>query len=210
VSEKRDFDKAAATWDDEPRRVKLAREVAQAVVAAVPLSGDMDVMDFGCGTGLVTLFLQPSVRSITAVDTSRGMLDVLEAKVHKHGIANVRTHLLDAERDAPPPGRYHLIVSSMTLHHVADPAPLFRLFRDLLLPGGWLCVADLDREDGSFHDDPTGVLHFGFERTSVKGLLTEAGFMEVSDTTAAVIHKSSPVRTGDYPVFLISCRRPHP
>jgi precorrin-6B methylase 2 len=54
-SEKRDFDKEAAAWDEQPARVQLAGDVAAAIVRQVTLRTDMDVLDFGCGTGLLTL-----------------------------------------------------------------------------------------------------------------------------------------------------------
>jgi predicted TPR repeat methyltransferase len=78
--DKRDFDKVAASWDT-PMRVKLATDVAGAVSAEVRLATEMDVLDFGCGTGLLALQLQPYVRSITGVDSSQGMLDVLGSKI---------------------------------------------------------------------------------------------------------------------------------
>jgi ubiquinone/menaquinone biosynthesis C-methylase UbiE len=202
----RDFDKAAATWDEEPRRVQLARDVAAAIIAEAEPDSETDALDFGCGTGLLTLLLQPHVRSITGVDTSRGMLEVLERKVREWNLSNVRTCHIDAASRRQPEGAYHLIVSSMTLHHVADLLPLFRMLYGLLLPGGVLCVADLDREDGSFHDDATGVFHFGFDRAEVMRQLAAAGFTDVRAATAAVIRKSSPARTRDYTVFLISAR----
>jgi len=202
------FDKKAASWDEEPRRVKLAREVANAIITAVQPTAEMDALDFGCGTGLLTLFLQPHLRSITGVDSSRGMLDVLAGKVREQGLANVRTLLCDVGRGERPDGRYNLIVSGMTLHHVPDLAPLFRLFYELLLPGGIISVADLDKEDGTFHDDPTGVHHFGFERHIIKEMLADAGFTDFSDTTGAVIQKGSSERMRNYPVFLISARKP--
>ena len=67
--EKRDFDRAAGSWDEEPGRVRLANDVAAAILDDVPLAKDMDVLDYGCGTGLITLRLQPYVRFITGVDT---------------------------------------------------------------------------------------------------------------------------------------------
>jgi len=205
---KRDFDSAAATWDEEPRRVKLAREVADAIIDEVQPTREMDAMDFGCGTGLLTLCLQPHLRSITGVDSSGGMLGELERKVEELGLPNVRTAFLDVEQGGRPSGSYHLVVSCMALHHVTDTSSLFRLFHGILLPGSALCVADLDSEDGAFHDDPTGVVHFGFERTGLMEMLADAGFTHVRAKTAAVIQKSSPARTRDYPVFLISARRP--
>ena len=71
---KRDFNKASETWDDNPTRIELARAIADAVLRKIPISKDMDVLDYGAGTGLVTLALQPHVKSITAADSSQGML----------------------------------------------------------------------------------------------------------------------------------------
>jgi predicted TPR repeat methyltransferase len=69
VSDTNRFDQAAATWDEQPRRVKLAQAVAEDIGRQIHLSRDIDVLDFGCGTGLLTLALQPLVRSITGADT---------------------------------------------------------------------------------------------------------------------------------------------
>lgn len=208
TEEKRDFDKVASSWDEEPRRVKLAADVAKAVMREVELSRDMDVLDYGCGTGLVTLHLQPHVRSVTGADTSKGMLEVLQRKVAESGIANVRAALVDPESDVPLEGAFHLIVSSMTLHHVKDVGDLFEILHRLLLPGGGLCVADLDTEDGSFHSDSTGVLHNGFDRRHVWNMLESAGFADIRDTTAAVIVKEDEAARREYPVFLMIARKP--
>jgi predicted TPR repeat methyltransferase len=204
----RDFDQKAVTWDDEPRRVKLAREVADGIIHAAQPTAAMDAMDFGCGTGLLTLLLQPHVRTIDGVDSSRGMLEVLERKVRGRGLANVRPLYCSVERGEHLEGPYHLIVSSMTLHHVPELAPLFKLFHDLLLPGGTLCLADLDKEDGTFHDDHTGVQHFGFERHDILKRLAETGFTGLRDDTVAVIEKSVHDKTRNYPVFLICAKNP--
>ncbi len=74
--EKRDFDKEAAGWDEHPGKVKLANDIAGAIGNHIVLTPNMDVLDFGCGTGLLTFQLQPLIRSITGVDSSQGMLDV--------------------------------------------------------------------------------------------------------------------------------------
>jgi ubiquinone/menaquinone biosynthesis C-methylase UbiE len=202
--ERKDFDKEAAQWDANPGRVKLAQDVADAMIREVSPAKDQDALDFGCGTGLVTLKLQPLVRSITGVDSSRGMLDVLESKVRDRKIGNVRTQFVDLEHGGTVDGRYHLIVRSMTLHHVPDPAALIAQLAAVLLPGGTLAVADLDAEDGPFHGDNTGVLHLGFDRTRVKGLLEQAGLSAVRDVTAAVVTKEIEGKgRREFPVFLI-------
>ena len=202
--ERKDFDKEAAQWDSNPGRVKLAQDVADAMIRELSPAKDQDALDFGCGTGLVTLKLQPLVRSITGVDSSRGMLDVLASKVRGLGVANVRTQFVDLEQGGKVEGRYHLIVSSMTLHHVPDPAVLISLLAGVLLPGGTLAVADLDTEDGSFHGDNTGVLHLGFDRLRIKRLFEQAGLSAVRDVTAAVVLKEIGGKgRREFPVFLI-------
>lgn len=203
-----DFEKEAAVWDADPRRVKVANDVADAIIREIKPAKDMDALDFGCGTGLVTLRLQPLVRSISAVDNSAGMLAVLEDKVKKQGFTNVRPRYVDFDQGGQVDGRFHLVVSSMTLHHVADSAALCRFWFDLLLPGGWLGVADLDTEDGSFHGDNTGVFHLGFERTEVQALLQRTGFGEVRITTAASMVKEIPGKgPREYTIFLALGRK---
>lgn len=64
------FDSAAADWENEPRRLALARAVGEAIVRDIRPSNEMDVLDYGTGTGLVGLFLLPHVRSVTGADSS--------------------------------------------------------------------------------------------------------------------------------------------
>ena len=205
---KNDFDKASTTWDDEPRRVKLAGDVARAVIREVSLSPDMNVLDYGCGTGLVTLQLQPFAGSVTGADISPGMLEVLRRKIRERGLANMSAVLIDTDSETPVEGKFNLVVSSMTMHHIQDIETLFRKFHNLLLPGGQLCVADLDSENGSFHSDTTGVAHFGFDRREIRTMLGNAGFEDIREVTAAVIIKDSDNEAQrEYPVFLMSARK---
>jgi len=169
---------------------------------------DQDALDFGCGTGLVTLRLQPLVKSITGADSSRGMLAMLEEKARKQGLKNVRARFVDFEKGGKVEGKFHLVVSSMTLHHVPDTTELLRTLSDLVLPGGILAVADLDSEDGSFHSDNTGVVHLGFDRVRLKGLFVKAGFHDVRETTAAtVVREQEGGGTRKFPVFLLFGRK---
>lgn len=205
-TEARDFDKDAARWDEYPTRVQLAQDVAGAIARAVPLVPTMDALDFGCGTGIVTLQLAASVGSITGVDSSAGMLEALNAKIDRQGHTNVTSRRLDPGDDLS--GAYDLIVSSMTFHHIQDvDALLAQFFRSLKAPG-WLCIADLDPEQGEFHDDNAGVFHFGFERDALRSAFVRAGFSEIVDVTAAEVAK--PTRKGEprtFSVFLMTGRK---
>ena len=189
---KKDFDRAAVSWDEKPGRVKLAADVANAILTSVEIHADMDVLDYGCGTGLLTLSLQPHVHSITGADSSHGMLDVLNAKIKKFELTNVKTRFLDLERDDTPEERFHLITCSMTFHHVNDPFLLINQFYTLLHHKGYLCIADLDSDEGKFHGSNEGVMHSGFERSSMRNLFVQAGFKNINETTVAIIDKDVP------------------
>lgn len=204
----RNFNEAATSWDEEPRRVRLAAEVAEAVKREVALRADMDVLDYGCGTGLVSLLLQPLVRSVTGADTSEGMLEIFRAKVAAQRLNNVQTLHPGTERESLATECFDLVVSSMTLHHIEDLEKLVRDFYRVLRPGGVLAVADLDSEDGSFHGHGLTAAHSGFDREWMRGMLVEAGFLETRAVTAAMLEKPDAqgvART--YSVFLVTARK---
>jgi ubiquinone/menaquinone biosynthesis C-methylase UbiE len=203
--EKRDFNKAAATWDDNPGRVKLANDVAQAIIGTIRPGPAMDVLDFGCGTGLLTLALQPHVRSITAVDSSQGMIDVLDAKIKAQDKKNVRTRRIDLEQGDVIPGSFDLAASSMTFHHIKDTGMLLDRIAGVLKPAGKIAIADLDSDEGKFHDSNEGVFHFGFDRHMMRKAFEAAGFVSVRNRTAAIMQKpgaDGTVRT--FTVFLMT------
>ena len=190
-TKKRNFDQDASNWDQLPRRVKVAQDIAQSMIRVLSPTPYMDVLDFGCGTGLLTLALQPFVRSITGVDSSSGMLDVFETKIKEQHLSNVKANHVDLDNGDALTGSYHLIVSSMTLHHVKNISLLLNQFYSILLPAGRLAIADLDLDDGKFHSNNEGVFHFGFDRAKLRKTFTEAGFNNVQDISAAEVEKET-------------------
>ena len=205
---RKNFDPEAAVWDEDPGRVKVATDIARAVIAQAHLTSDMDVLDFGCGTGLISLALQPFVRSVTGMDSSRGMLDVFRNKIATSHTGNVEVVLLDPEMAGVLKGHYHLVVCSMTLHHVKAVEPLLKQFYQVLNPDGLVCIADLDADGGRFHSSPEGVFHAGFSREAMRRKLLTAGFQDIRVTQAAQIEK--PVgdnRTEVFTVFLMTGRK---
>jgi predicted TPR repeat methyltransferase len=203
------FDLAAATWDEHPVRVALSRGIVAAMQAQVPVEASMTAIDFGCGTGLVSLALSPVVARMIGIDNSPGMVAKLQEKIQGLGVDNVEARLLDLATESLPIGlQADLLVSAMALHHVQALPPLLRTFQALVVPGGYVALADLDVEDGSFHQDPTGVYHSGIDRDWLLGQLTALGFEEVRATTAHVVERPDAAGTlRRYPIFLVSGRR---
>ena len=206
--DKRDFNKDASSWDENPRRVQLAKEIAHSIRQQVRLSTTMDVLDFGCGTGLLAIELLPYVRSVTGVDSSAGMLEIFDRKIADGKLDNVHTLHFDFDRGDTLQGRYDLVLSSMTLHHVREIGPLFVYLSRILRPGGFLCLADLDLDGGKFHADNTGVFHFGFCREKLRKKFQEAGFEDIRDRDAAeVVKPASDGAVEKFGIFLMTGRK---
>ncbi len=206
------FNREALLWDENPRRRSLALAVAKAIIASVNPAKTMRAMEFGCGTGLVTLEIAPLVRSVSAIDTSSEMLAVLSQKIQSSQRANIETTCVDLSQSpdfmTQHAKRFDLIYSSMTLHHVDDTAGFLNKISNLLSPGGLIALADLDHEDGSFHDDPLEKVHHGFDRTVLAIQLKAAGLENILFETIYTLEKvNSSGVSASYPVFLVTATR---
>ena len=200
------FDAKALQWDQNPVFQERGQKIAQAIREAVSPNRDMSALDYGCGTGQLSFPLKDELGAILMADSSRGMLDVLTEKIAAHAVTNMTPVKLDLLSDPPPAQRFDLIYTSMTLHHVPDTDRLLRIFHALLKPGGALCVADLDKEDGSFHGPEVDV-HHGFERSELSQRATQTGFSDIHFQTVFSIAKNRESGSQDYPVFLMTARR---
>lgn len=197
------FDAKAATWDQDPDKIGQAKHVARTITAQVPLSRWMRLLEYGAGTGLVSQELAGRVGTLTLADNSTGMREVITAKIHGGLLPPARVWGLDLEADEVPAETFEVIVTSMVMHHVRDLDRVLAGFTEMLAPGGWLCIADLDREDGSFHThDFDG--HHGFDRTELTATLSARGF-----TNAAAVDCGQILRDEvPYSVFLATARWP--
>lgn len=200
------FDTKARDWDSNPVFIDRAEKIAAAIRAEVALDTGMSALDYGCGSGLLSFPLKDELGRITLKDTSAGMLAVLREKIAAQGVTNMTARQTDLTAEPLPDERYDLIYSSMTLHHIPDTARILKVFHALLTPGGHLCIADLDREDGRFHGIEVDV-HHGFDRDQLAALARAAGFDEVRFRTVFEIVKAQEGGERAYPVFLMTARR---
>lgn len=115
--------------------------------------------------------LAPDVQEIVAADASPEMVEQVRRKLDRFPGIRLTPRVLDLTVGEAPAEWYDLVVMAMALHHVEDVPALLGRLSGLLVPGGWLVIADLAAEDGSFHA-PMVVPHNGFETT---GLARELG-----------------------------------
>ena len=190
-----------------PRQDQRAESIARLIHERIPVGREARIIDIGAGTGLLGLALRAmygGARELVLAEPSAGMRDVASAKVEAEALAGVAVIAYDLTSDAPPDGSFDLAVSLLVLHHVEDTRSVLRTVHALLATGGWMALADLDTEDGTFHDpDTPGIHHHGFEREHVAALAREAAFTEVTSLDAGTIENEG--RT--YPLFLLVGRR---
>lgn len=195
------FAHKAGEYEKNKSRVDNVSNIARAVVEQIDLRDDMEIMDFGSGTGLLLERVAPYVKKITAVDISQAMNAQLEAK-RKQLDCELEMIEMDLEKSTLQQ-QFDGIISSMTMHHIRDINGMFNRFYGLVKPGGFIAIADLDLEDGSFHTEDTGVHHTGFERECIAASASSAGFDQVKVCTASILNKPQ----GDYSVFLLTAFR---
>lgn len=197
-----DFDQKARDWDTDPIKIERAYAVAEGIKAGVSLTSHMTAFEYGCGTGLLSFALQPYLENLTLADSSTEMLAVLKEKIASSDIRNMTVMKLDLITDSLPRERFQLIYTLMTLHHLLYTDKIFRYFYTLLDVPGYLCVADLDTEDGSFHGtDFLG--HKGFERNELVKKAQEIGFQKIRFTTIFKMTRGVGESRKDYSLFLM-------
>ncbi len=188
------FDARAATWDEDPRKVARAHAIAAAIIERLgtALPSQINALEYGAGTGMLSFVLAEqlavqggNLHRVILADTSSGMRDVAGERLAAKGLAQSggrgpdwEVRDLDLARDGIPDERFHLVYSSMTLHHIPDSARAVTQMAAMLEPAGVLCIADLDAEDGSFHGGRTDI-HHGFAPELMQRMFASAGLGEV-------------------------------
>jgi len=196
------FHEKSKLYENEAARTNNVKNIGEAILERLTYDKTTThVMDFGSGTGLLTEQIAPFVRKMTTIDISPSMNEALHAKKEQFPceLNMLELDLVSSELDENFDG----IISSMTIHHVEDVQALFHKFYRLLNSGGTIALADLDKEDGTFHTEDTGVFHFGFEQEEFSKLAQKAGFEDVAIEIVSVAKKPY----GDYPIFLLTGRK---
>jgi len=194
------FAEKSKHWDMNSKRVQSAKAIAREIEKSIKLTKEMHLMDFGAGTGLLSYCLSHTIGKVTAIDNSPSMLAFFHEKSEAFSCETAVLELDLVKDNLLKDTMYDGIISSMTLHHIQDIKALFSKFYDALKNDGFMALADLDSEDGTFHSDNEGVFHFGFERGFLEKVAKEVGFKEIKFKTVNTIKKPHATFT----VFLMS------
>jgi 2-polyprenyl-3-methyl-5-hydroxy-6-metoxy-1,4-benzoquinol methylase len=108
---------------------------------------EMNVLEFGCGTGSTALHHAPHVAHIQATDVSAAMIDIGRHKAEEAGINNISFDQSGVEDFTAPDGSYDLVLALNLLHLLPDRGAALAKIHRLLKPGGifissTVCLAD--------------------------------------------------------------------
>ncbi|SMP89471.1 Methyltransferase domain-containing protein [Epsilonproteobacteria bacterium SCGC AD-311-C15] len=194
------FHKKADTWDEGAIRVDGAKKIADAISAKITLTKEMEIMDFGVGTGLLGFEIAKLTKKVYGVDTSANMLEKLREKNSTD--ITIETYCQDIIK-TPIERTFDGLVSSMTLHHVEDLQAFFQTIYKNINKNGFIAIADLETEDGTFHSDNAGVFHFGFDEDNLCEIVKNAGFEDVRFENINTINKPKK----DFGIFLLTATK---
>jgi len=202
------FDKQAKDWDNDPKKTERAIIFAEEIKKFIQPKDTWNALEFGCGTGLLSYQLKNTFESITLADNSIGMIDVLKEKIKNQHIKNFKPLLVDLLKDDLNIGKFNVIYMLMTLHHILDLEKVSKKFNSLLKTDGFLCIADLVEEDGSFHvNHPHFNGHNGFNKNQLTHLLINNGFKVEYYNLSFTIEKELNGNNKKYPLFLMICKK---
>lgn len=166
------------------------------------------VLDFACGTGLLSQHLAPYAKQIVGVDISQEMVDIYNGKVYNQGIPESEMHasVVDVTEDTHETttnsdlSDFDAIVTSLAYHHIYDVDKATAKLANLLKKGGRLYVADIGQGSGSVHGNMAdedalkdGVAHKGGVPTDLLvKTFEDAGLVNVTATNCVKVKVWAP------------------
>ena len=113
-------------------------EFVRLLDAAIP--ADARILEIGCGTGQMSLYLASAQRRVIGADVTRASLRLGAAAAARFGVTGVQFVETDLHHPGLRAGAFDVVYSSGVLHHTADPLRAFEAILPLLRPGGTILV----------------------------------------------------------------------
>lgn len=164
--------------------------------------GPLEVMEFGCKTGIISLNLKNKISDGLVVDNSDEAIKELAKKLSDRNITNIKTYagdILTSDFDR----KFDVIYTSLTIHHIPEFKPVLTKLISYLKPNGKIIIVDLLPDNGDFHcnhEEFDG--HHGFTIKEMSEILTQIGLKEVSGRKFYSSYK--PLEDKNHPYSLFS------
>ena len=197
-----EFDARAREWDKDKMHIDRSVAIAAELEKMIPLNSSMKALEYGAGTGILSFLLKDRFVEITLMDNSQEMIKVCVEKTEFYQTNHILPIWFDLEHKDYD-HHFDIIYNQMVLHHVNDYEALIYTFYSMLNPEGYLAIADLYSEDGSFHG-PDVKVHLGFDPEKLSEILRIAGFKNIEHKPCFEVKRESGLK---YPVFLLVAQK---
>jgi len=196
------FNDEANTWDTE-RRIKRSKQISDFILSNIVIEKESILLDFGCGTGLISQNFIHHVSRIVGYDTSDNMLDIFDNK-----FSNLKNRVMSISDLSQLDMKVDIVISSMVFHHIVNVDDALKQLWSVLKDQGNLIIIDLDSEDGSFHRDEIGFNgHNGFDRDMFMSKLKINGFEPMAIGTVLNDIKYQNGNVIPYSLFYVHARK---
>jgi len=197
-----EFDARAREWDKDKMHTNRAVAIAAELEKMIPINPFMKALEYGAGTGLLSFLLKDRFSEITLMDNSSEMIKVCMEKIDYYQSKHILPICFDLEHKDYDE-TFDIIYNQMVLHHVVDYESMLGTFYSMLNPEGYLAIADLYTEDGSFHGAEVKV-HHGFDPEHLTQILKQTGYKNIEHKTCFEVKRDSGI---SYPVFLLVAQK---
>ena len=118
-------------------------EFARLLDLAIP--GDARIVEIGCGTGQMSLYLARARRLVVGADLTRPSLALGAQAARRFNVRQVQFIETDLNRPGLKPGAFDVVYCSGVLHHTPDPKAAFASIVRLARPGGLIVLGLYNR-----------------------------------------------------------------
>lgn len=136
------FDQRSSEWSAlyaKPVFQQRLRLFAESIGELVP--APKSVLDFGCGSGVISCELARRGYNITGVDAAPGMVQSARDNASKLGISGIEFRVTDPVGSELPDAYYDAVICSSVLEYVAEERQLVENLIRTIKPGGTLLIS---------------------------------------------------------------------
>ena len=100
------------------------------------LRPDMEILEFGCGTGSTAITHAPHVKHIQAIDISAKMLEIAERKADADDVKNITFEQSSIDEFSAPDQTFDAVMAHSILHLLENKEAAISKVHKMLKPGG--------------------------------------------------------------------------
>lgn len=152
-SEIEKFSSMASQWWDPEGNFKTLHQInplrLNLVDKTVSLSGK-DVLDVGCGGGILSESMALKGANVTGVDLAKELLDVADLHSLDSGVSVNYQHISVESLAEKNPSQFDCVTCMEMLEHVPDPISIINACSTLVKLGGYVFLSTLNRNPKSY------------------------------------------------------------